>query len=220
MSRPGRPPRSQQRLLTPEDEAIWTSVARSLEPVRKKQRIHRSSEPQGPVEQRSETRLPPKLAEKISEAAAEATKPSPPRSLAIRDRIERKPPPLAEFDRRQVRRIASGRIEVESRIDLHGMRAGEAHAALRAFILGCYARGQRNLLIITGKGSGADRRDQPFELSDRADRGVLKRSVPMWLADPELRAVVVSFTQAHARHGGEGALYVQLRSRWRAGERG
>ena len=42
-------------------------------------------------------------------------------------------------------------------------------------------------------------------------RGVLRRSVPQWLSEPELRAVVLSFTTASLRHGGEGALYVQLR---------
>ena len=43
------------------------------------------------------------------------------------------------------------------------------------------------------------------------ERGVLKRNVPMWLAEPELRAIVVSFATAAIPHGGEGALYIQLR---------
>jgi len=32
-----------------------------------------------------------------------------------------------------------------------------------------------------------------------------------WLEEPDLRAVVLSYTQAATRHGGAGALYVQLR---------
>ncbi len=220
MTRPGRPPRSQQRPLTPEDEALWHSVARSLEPVRKKPRVHRSAEPSGPMPEQSEARLPPRLTEKLKAAAQPTKPPAGPRQPSPEIRIERKPPPLAEFDRRQVRRIASGRIDVEARLDLHGMRSGEAHAALRNFVLRCYARGQRNLLVITGKGSRSDLSDRPFDWRDHTDRGVLKRSVPLWLADPDLRSVVVSFTQAHARHGGEGALYIQLRSRRRADERG
>jgi len=36
---------------------------------------------------------------------------------------------------------------------------------------------------------------------------------PVWLEEPELRAVVVSFARAHVRHGGDGALYVHLRRR-------
>lgn len=213
MSRPGRPPRSQQRPLTREDEALWKSVARTLEPVQKKSRIHTRAEPAPGLEDRPEVQISPAFADKVTSAASAA----PPRPLeagqrsASRPQVH-KPPPLADFDRRQVRRIAAGRIAIEARLDLHGMRASEAHAALRAFVLGCYARGKRNLLVITGKGGEADRADLPFTLSDRSERGVLKRSVPSWLAEPELRAVVVSYTQAHARHGGEGALYVQLRS--------
>jgi DNA-nicking Smr family endonuclease len=41
---------------------------------------------------------------------------------------------------------------------------------------------------------------------------VLKRNVPRWLSEPELAQIVVSHTQAHARHGGEGALYIVLRN--------
>jgi DNA-nicking Smr family endonuclease len=35
----------------------------------------------------------------------------------------------------------------------------------------------------------------------------------MWLREPEFQTIVVGFTTAHVRHGGEGALYVQLRRR-------
>ena len=42
---------------------------------------------------------------------------------------------------------------------------------------------------------------------------VLKRNVPRWLAEPELAAIVVGFTEAAVSHGGEGALYVHLRKR-------
>jgi DNA-nicking Smr family endonuclease len=40
---------------------------------------------------------------------------------------------------------------------------------------------------------------------------VLRRNVPGWLEEPDLRAIVLSYTQAGIRHGGAGALYVQLR---------
>jgi DNA-nicking Smr family endonuclease len=45
---------------------------------------------------------------------------------------------------------------------------------------------------------------------------VLRKNVPLWLAEPELRAIVVSFTTAAVPHGGEGALYIQLRNPGRA----
>jgi DNA-nicking Smr family endonuclease len=44
-------------------------------------------------------------------------------------------------------------------------------------------------------------------------RGVLRRNVPAWLEEPALRSIVLGYTAAGVRHGGEGALYVQLRKR-------
>jgi hypothetical protein len=49
------------------------------------------------------------------------------------------------------------------------------------------------------------------EASDPKPRGVLRRSVPQWLEEPEFRAVVLSYAAAGVRHGGEGALYIRLR---------
>jgi DNA-nicking Smr family endonuclease len=42
---------------------------------------------------------------------------------------------------------------------------------------------------------------------------VLRRQVPLWLELPEFRALVVGFDDAHAGHGGDGALYLRLRRR-------
>jgi DNA-nicking Smr family endonuclease len=41
--------------------------------------------------------------------------------------------------------------------------------------------------------------------------GVLRRQVPLWLALPDLRALIVGFESAAITHGGDGALYVRLR---------
>jgi DNA-nicking Smr family endonuclease len=120
------------------------------------------------------------------------------------------PPPLADFERRKSRRIASGKIEVDARIDLHGLRQSDAHARLRGFLLQAHGNGLKTVLVITGKG-GEEPADRLANLVGERQRGVLRRNVPHWLGEPELRAIVLSFTQAGARHGGAGALYVQLR---------
>jgi DNA-nicking Smr family endonuclease len=119
-------------------------------------------------------------------------------------------PPIV-LERRKARRIASGRAEIESRIDLHGLRQAEAHRRLRAFLLAAQAKGLRTVLVITGKG-GERSRELATSSGDEA-RGVIRRLVPLWLEEAELRRLVVSVTQAHARHGGAGALYIQLRTR-------
>lgn len=125
---------------------------------------------------------------------------------------------LNQLDDRQVRRIGSGRSGIDGRIDLHGMRQYEAHGALRVFLFRAVAKGHRMVLVITGKGSSArdasdDRSFGEFVNEGALGRGVLRRNVPLWLAEPDLRAIVVGYTTAHIKHGGEGALYVQLRRR-------
>jgi DNA-nicking Smr family endonuclease len=130
------------------------------------------------------------------------------------------PPP--SLDRRAARRIAGGATAIEARIDLHGFYQDEAHARLRSFIRTCHARGLRTVLVITGKGGTGDRRHdgrQPLDLwSPGSERGVLKRNVPRWLAEPGLAELIVSVGSAAVPHGGEGALYVVLRRKARSGE--
>lgn len=102
-------------------------------------------------------------------------------------------------------RLKRGKLAPEARIDLHGMTAERAHGALRGFILDAAARGQRLVLVITGKGREADPHMGP------ARRGVLRNAVPQWLAQPPLGPLVLQLTPAHDRHGGGGAYYVYLK---------
>jgi DNA-nicking Smr family endonuclease len=69
------------------------------------------------------------------------------------------------------------------------------------------------VLVITGK--GAPQRTAHDEKLERegVERGVLRRNVPRWLAEPELAPIVIGFTTAAIKHGGEGALYVHLRKK-------
>ena len=119
-------------------------------------------------------------------------------------------PPLADLDRRKVRQIGAGKIAIDARIDLHGERQRDARSLLRGFLFDAYARGCRTVLVVTGKG-GKEAPDRLAGLLGEAQRGVLRRNVPLWLAEPDLRAVVLGYTEAAIRHGGAGALYVQLR---------
>ena len=101
------------------------------------------------------------------------------------------------------------------------MRQSEAHSALRVFLFRSVAKGHRMVLVITGKGRAQSSptdsgRFGPFVHEGASDRGVLRRNVPLWLAEPDLRAIVVGHIPAHIRHGGDGALYVQLRRKRQA----
>ncbi len=109
------------------------------------------------------------------------------------------PPALAPISRRDKAKLSRGHQEIHSRIDLHGMTQARAHRALLSFLHRAHADGATFVLVITGKGRLG------------AEQGVLRRQVPLWLALPEFRSIVVGYEQAHIGHGGEGALYVRVR---------
>jgi DNA-nicking Smr family endonuclease len=115
------------------------------------------------------------------------------------------PPGLARFaaqttpkgpeERSNEKRVRRGRVEIDGRLDLHGMTQDQARAALAAFLKRLQANDGRCGLVITGKGRAGG-------------EGVLRRRFPEWLAERELAALSSGYAQAHARHGGEGAWYV------------
>lgn len=121
-------------------------------------------------------------------------------------------PPLVDLDRKTRSRIAKGRTPIDARLDLHGLRQHEAHDVLRGFIWRCHSAGHRTVLVITGKGT-RQKAPHPDAPPWAMGSGILKRAVPDWLGAADMRAAVLSVEPAHASHGGEGALYVRLRSK-------
>jgi DNA-nicking Smr family endonuclease len=109
--------------------------------------------------------------------------------------------PLAQMERRLRQRVSRGRAPIDGVIDLHGMRQDEAHRALLGFIRRKHHEGASVVVVITGKG----------DPDPDKGRGVLRRMVPHWLADPGLRPCVIGYEEAGLRHGGGGALYVRIR---------
>src|SRR6476661_1151109 len=99
------------------------------------------------------------------------------------------PPPLAPLTRRHKKRIARGNHAIDGRLDLHGMTQAEAHDALFRFLRAKQARGAKVVLVITGKGARG---------GDSGGRGVLNRTVPMWLRLPEFRSLILGFESAAA----------------------
>jgi DNA-nicking Smr family endonuclease len=99
-------------------------------------------------------------------------------------------------------RITRERDAIAARLDLHGYDQDRARAALEGFLRRAWDEGYRSVLVITGKGVQGD--------------GVLRRRTPEWLAAPHLSEIVAGVSEAHRRHGGEGALYVALKRKRRA----
>jgi DNA-nicking Smr family endonuclease len=175
------------RRLSDEDQALWHSVTRSIVSLKRRRLRREPPESARPTAKHSKQSKP--------------ALPSSSRAHAAPARPAAKAPPLMPIDRKLKQRLARGQIEIDARLDLHGRTLSEAHVALLRFLHRAQGEGARVVLVITGKGA-AD--------TDRG-RGVLRRQVPLWLALPELRGHVLGVEEAHAAHGGAGALYVRLR---------
>jgi DNA-nicking Smr family endonuclease len=181
---------SRRRQLSDDERALWTGVARSIVPLRGR----RASTKPGPATP-DDTALPGADPADPVPAAAEAPPQEAPRQKTAA--------PLAPLGRRLRQRVARGREPIDGRIDLHGMTQSRAHGALLRFLQRAQADEARIVLVVTGKGTARTDAD--------GERGVLRRQVPLWLALPEFRSLVVGFEDAHVGHGGQGALYVRLR---------
>ena len=97
--------------------------------------------------------------------------------------------------------IKKKKIEPDISLDLHGYTLFSAKLLLQKFIFNCYEKNIRNVLIITGKGQN--------------NKGALKEEVPKWLNDKSYNHYVVSFNVAPSQFGGEGALLVRIKNRYK-----
>jgi DNA-nicking Smr family endonuclease len=121
--------------------------------------------------------------------------PSDEAQLATGDELSFRRPHIPEDVLLQLRR---GRYSVDAEIDLHGMTAAEAKAALRSFFGSAVASSHGCVRVIHGKGRGSGPRGP-----------VLKNTVNHWLQREEH---VLAFGSARAIDGGSGAVYVLLKT--------
>mgnify|MGYP001813257877 CR=1 FL=1 len=184
-----------------DDAALWARIAETAQPLAKKNRFIDLDTPLPPPKPASAKPKPRPAAEVQSDSAPA---PKPPSKVTV----SKAPSPKSGLDRQTARRLDKGHLAIEARIDLHGMRQREAHSALRKFLQWARAKDYRHVLVITGKGS---LRAEDRSFYDEEARGVLRQAVPHWLSHGDLAPLIVSFSDAPRRLGGEGALYVRLR---------
>ena len=103
--------------------------------------------------------------------------------------------PLAGNRLRQVKR---GIVSVSHQLDLHGLTRDEALEALPRFLNSAQKKGQKAVLVITGKGIHS------------LEEPVLHQAVASWLRDAG-RTTVLEFAPAPRDMGGSGAYVVFLR---------
>lgn len=181
------------------DFHLWTAVAETVDPLRKRRRFRQPADPLPLPE-------PAAAADITQLKRAKVKHPLPPAMPAYQAPPSR-PVPETAIEPRLRRKLRRGHIEIDATIDLHGMRQDEARSALNRFIPARAARGDRTVLVITGKGL---QKTDAFA-TVIVERGVLRSMLPVWLSEPHLAPLVSGWHTAAQAHGGEGAFYVRLR---------
>ena len=142
-------------------------------------------------------------------ARSRSRRPQPPRQAGAQGAAEARSIARGEpLDRQTARQLERGRLarRSSSRPARHAPAGGARGAP--AIFKAAQGKGYRHVLVITGKGRDPKRRRRFYA---EEEPGVLRQAVPHWLAEPELADIVVSYSPAPRRLGGEGALYVRVR---------
>lgn len=143
-----------------------------------------------------------------------APPPPPPRKPAgrvppVRQPAPAPPPPRAPAQQATLdagwdRRLARGMVQPDATVDLHGHTLASAHGLLDGALERSIARGDRVILLITGK--------PPRPESERPHaRGAIRAAVGDWLHASRHADAIAAVRGAGPRHGGAGALYIVLR---------
>jgi DNA-nicking Smr family endonuclease len=186
------------RRLDPEEAALWDRVIATVTPLHPtRPRPAPLAMPNSPPPGPDRTDVGPRRVRAV------AKPPAPPPKA-----------PTESLDGSWDRRLASGRVEPDIVIDLHGHRRETARHLLYRKVLEAEARGARVILIITGKGH--DPGPAPADLvpglaAGAPPRGAIRADLPRWLGEEGLSHRIAAVRRAHPRHGGAGAAYLILK---------
>lgn len=203
MARKPAGPRSKKPGALP-DFHLWNAVGRSVDPLLKR----KSADPKSLLEALDRVSIavedqPVQTPRQTVPSFARAPLPST-RPMIAASRVAASDKPI---EPNLKRRVARGHEPIDATLDLHGLTQDRARDALERFVAVCAKRGDRTLLVITGKGI---KKTGYLQLEHK---GVLRTMVPLWLNGPHLAPLVAGIDPAHQSHGGGGALYVRLKRR-------
>jgi DNA-nicking Smr family endonuclease len=115
-----------------------------------------------------------------------------------------RPVPGTTLDGGWDRRLSRGMVQPDTTVDLHGHTLNSAYAMLDDALGRSIARGDRVVLLITGKPPRPDS-ERPHA------RGAIRAAVGDWLHASRHADAIAAVRGASPRHGGSGALYIVLR---------
>ena len=170
------------RRLSAEEQTLWSRVVESVRPLH-----------------------PLVAAAAPATGAAPAKPPAVPRPVLAKPAPAppRKASPGTTLDGSWDKRLARGAVAPDATLDLHGHNLDTAWVALDRKLEQAIGRGDRMLLLVTGK--------PPSEVKGK--RGAIRAAVGDWLAVSRHAGDIAAVRGAHPRHGGSGALYIILRKR-------
>ncbi|MAK59702.1 MAG: hypothetical protein CMK09_01865 [Ponticaulis sp.] len=193
---------TRRRKLTSREARMWQKVTKS---VRQIENRHPDPEPEDdqptpPSPDVSRENMPPgreranseDLEKLLNTRRSPVAKPTP-----LPDAAKRHAAAHGLADRSREKRVRRGKFDLGPTLDLHGHTQESARATLLSFVRYHRTLNASSVLVITGKG--------------RAGDGILRRRFTEWIAETEFRSHVSGFSQAHQKHGGEGAYYLFLR---------
>ncbi|MBR4126998.1 MAG: Smr/MutS family protein [Alphaproteobacteria bacterium] len=164
-----------------DDEALWKAVTDTVRPLNSKT----------PAKKSEHVSLRKKLTIDF-----QPSRHSPDFNYAVCDPLIQGD--LHAMDKKTGQRFKAGAMQIDARLDLHGYTLDKAFDVLKNFIHDQSRRNARCLLVITGKGG-------------LLGRGVLKAEMPVWMNSAEIRSLVLSYTTAQPKDGGDGAFYILLK---------
>ena len=190
------------RSLDAEEQRLWGAVMATVRPLRAipspLQRTPLTVARQAPIEQ-----APPK-ATALGAPLVIAAVGSQRRHCSPVTVTPAAAAPANTLDGGWDKRLSRGMVAPDASIDLHGHTLASAHAMLDAGLARSIVRGDRVLLLVTGK--------PPRPESERPHaRGAIRAAVADWIAASRHADAIAAVRGAHPRHGGQGALYIVLR---------
>jgi DNA-nicking Smr family endonuclease len=182
---------SRARVLSEADQALWAAYARMIDPLRG--RPANSSTADADTTASKAIPLP-------SPPTTVAAKRLPPVARTLAPRLIASPLAVGDqpggLDKATWQRFCSGKLPAARTLDLHGLTLQSAHQALVGFIRAAYTDRLRCVEVVTGRGSVQT-------------GGTIRREVPHWLNQSDLRPMILGAVHPHALNPGSVRLLLR-----------
>ena len=93
-------------------------------------------------------------------------------------------------------------FKADARLDLHGKTLEKAFSKFISFINNNYDKGNRNIIVITGKGT------------PEKNTGIIRQNFSLWINNEDVKNKILYVTNANITDGGDGAFYILLRKKF------